>query len=552
MSRPDDPTDHDAVDDEEALRKERIDIQRKVSLKFKEFRGFITEFSENISTGGMFIRTTRPQPPGSIFDFEFTLGEDYTLIHGLGEVVWVREKDEGFDRPAGMGVRFLSLDPDSRRLIDEIVARRLESEGGSEGADVLSGWGMGASDQPEPTAGAEAPAAEQGGLFAPLQAPPAPRGSESAEASFATPDEAPFEPHFEAGNPATPSESAPGPDASDDRESEELSDLSDLVGDERRPVSPADAGEPYVSSTVSPYARSYRSYQSHRGGAAGRSRRLSDLLSWRPLGIVLIVVVVLAVLGAGFFLFAPDAAMELLMGSSGGGDETATAAAASERTGETPSTREAPATSEAAGVEAAVTVTGDAPPSGEAEPAAEPGAPAGAVGSPDRAEAGSTGAGTAGPADQTARRTPAPATAAPSEPLPQEPGGEPFTRILNITYEPRGDQLVVTIHLDGVIREWNYSLTRINAPPPRELVRIRGAREPFPRTTIPVAADLVDRIRTGFHPRDGENEIHVVLDLASPDVVLERSEASGDEIRLYLGRSEDQATDQPTNEAPGA
>lgn len=117
------------TDDE--LRKRRVPLQRKISLKFKEFRGFITEHSANISMGGMFIRTESPQPPGTIFDFEFTLGDGYTLIHGIGEVVWVRERDEGPDRPAGMGVRFLNLDPESRQLVDRIVLERLRKEGPS-------------------------------------------------------------------------------------------------------------------------------------------------------------------------------------------------------------------------------------------------------------------------------------------------------------------------------------------------------------------------------------------------------------------------------------
>jgi len=349
-----------------------------------------------------------------------------------------------------------------------------------------------------------------------------------------------------------------------DRSDEALSDLSSLVGDRPRGESAAEADEPHASSSVSPYARSYHTFQSHRAGSAGRSRRLSDLLSWRVLGIVLVCVVVIVVLAAGFFLLAPDTAMELLMGSSGGGEETAAPEIVEDaEVAEAPvsaSAAEVPpsdgesaaidggADQQAPGVEGAATTPDGGGTGDQSGVPGEDGAEAERKARADRAPSG-TEAPTGAPADRTPRETPrAPATGpgattsaatAPSEPLPQEPDGAPFTRILNITWDQRADQVVVTIHLDGVVREWDYSLVRINAPPPRELVRLRGASQPFPRTTIPVAADLIERIRTGFHPRDGANEIHVVLDLASPDVEVERSEAVGDEIRLYLGRTED-------------
>jgi hypothetical protein len=53
-----------------------------------------------------------------------------------------------------------------------------------------------------------------------------------------------------------------------------------------------------------------------------------------------------------------------------------------------------------------------------------------------------------------------------------------------------------------------------------------------------VAAGLVERVRTGFHPQRGEDELHVVLDLEDSSVFLERSEAGDREIRLYLTREQ--------------
>ena len=107
----------------------RIPLERKVILKFHHFGGFFIEYSANISATGMFIRTESPKPPGSVFIFEIWLGEEYKLVHGLGEVVWNREHHESDDRPAGMGVRFLKVDEESRGVIERIIAEHVQKGG---------------------------------------------------------------------------------------------------------------------------------------------------------------------------------------------------------------------------------------------------------------------------------------------------------------------------------------------------------------------------------------------------------------------------------------
>ncbi len=99
----------------------RVPLETRVQFKFDRFSGFISEYSANISPGGLFLRTQEPQPPGTVLDLEFRLGDGYELIRGRGEVIWVRAEDEGTARPAGMGLRFLELSEGSRELIYRIV-----------------------------------------------------------------------------------------------------------------------------------------------------------------------------------------------------------------------------------------------------------------------------------------------------------------------------------------------------------------------------------------------------------------------------------------------
>ena len=107
----------------------RVALERKVILKFHHFGGFFIEYSANVSLTGMFIKTDSPKPQDSVFIFEIWLGEEHKLVHGLGEVVWVRPLDEGDSRPAGMGIRFLKIDEESREVVKRVIAEHLEKGG---------------------------------------------------------------------------------------------------------------------------------------------------------------------------------------------------------------------------------------------------------------------------------------------------------------------------------------------------------------------------------------------------------------------------------------
>src|SRR5690349_15415427 len=108
----------------------RVPLEARVQFKFDRFSGFISEYSSNISPGGMFIRTKTPLSRGQTLDFAFRLGDGFELIKGRGEVVWTRAEDEGSARPAGMGLRFLDLSEGSKELIYRIVDQHI-LEGGT-------------------------------------------------------------------------------------------------------------------------------------------------------------------------------------------------------------------------------------------------------------------------------------------------------------------------------------------------------------------------------------------------------------------------------------
>ncbi len=114
-------------------------MDREISIQVPAFDSFIKEYSANVSTTGMFIKSEKPLAPETEFAFEFRIADDWKLIRGEAKVVWCRHRDEGPDQPAGMGVQFSDLEPQSRRLIGWIIEKHVREGGKPFDLDRLQG-----------------------------------------------------------------------------------------------------------------------------------------------------------------------------------------------------------------------------------------------------------------------------------------------------------------------------------------------------------------------------------------------------------------------------
>ncbi|MEO1087537.1 MAG: TIGR02266 family protein, partial [Acidobacteriota bacterium] len=103
--------------------------ESRVTLRFERFASFVEEYSSNISLGGVFIKTHKARPVGTEIHFEFKLVDGFRLLHGQGQVVWVRLKDQGDAAPAGMGVRFTAIDESGRQLVLKLLEEQVKSGG---------------------------------------------------------------------------------------------------------------------------------------------------------------------------------------------------------------------------------------------------------------------------------------------------------------------------------------------------------------------------------------------------------------------------------------
>jgi len=102
---------------------------------------FIEHHAQDVSRGGIFIKTPSPFPPGTLLKFEIRLQDEQAVIAGVGRVVWKRESAQATDStPSGMGVKFIKIDDKSKALISRIVEQNqnagtaFETGGGEGGA----------------------------------------------------------------------------------------------------------------------------------------------------------------------------------------------------------------------------------------------------------------------------------------------------------------------------------------------------------------------------------------------------------------------------------
>ena len=114
-------------------------LSMTVRYKSATLDEFIEHHSYDVSRGGMYIKTPKPFPPGTLLKFEVKIAEDQRVMQGVGRVVWKRNPTESdAEHPAGMGVKFIKLDEDSKAVIDQLVTRRRDDESAFDRGDEIT------------------------------------------------------------------------------------------------------------------------------------------------------------------------------------------------------------------------------------------------------------------------------------------------------------------------------------------------------------------------------------------------------------------------------
>ncbi|MEZ4600427.1 MAG: TIGR02266 family protein [Syntrophotaleaceae bacterium] len=107
----------------------RIPVRMTVFYGPASDRRKLSNYSINISAGGLFIETDSPLPMNTPLDLEFVLPGQPLPISCQGRVAWVNEppKKQNPFMPCGMGVQFLDLSVEDMHLVRSFMRQEFES-----------------------------------------------------------------------------------------------------------------------------------------------------------------------------------------------------------------------------------------------------------------------------------------------------------------------------------------------------------------------------------------------------------------------------------------
>lgn len=134
---------------------------------------------------------------------------------------------------------------------------------------------------------------------------------------------------------------------------------------------------------------------------------------------------------------------------------------------------------------------------------------------------------------EPAAQQPAPQpAAAPPAPAPVPAAGARISRVSAIEWEEASGLTVVVLTGDAPIVSGSYRWNEIRDANPRVLFRFTQMAAGYPKTLLQAGTPELKQVRVGYHEKPAGNELHVVLDLAAPNVEVASVEAAGN--RLYV------------------
>lgn len=90
--------------------RDKTRIKKTFSLKYEDKKSFVNAYTENVSNGGLFIRTDKPLEEGEQFLLKLHLPDLADPMQIKCEVVWAKkEGKETAKKPNGMGVKFVEM-----------------------------------------------------------------------------------------------------------------------------------------------------------------------------------------------------------------------------------------------------------------------------------------------------------------------------------------------------------------------------------------------------------------------------------------------------------
>jgi uncharacterized protein (TIGR02266 family) len=98
-------------------------LHHEIPVAYRSVGSFLTDWSTNISRGGLFINTRKTLPVGTAVRILVQLPGASFPFQLEGRVTRITEFDNRANMVPGMGIEFIDVDEGRRREIEEFVAR---------------------------------------------------------------------------------------------------------------------------------------------------------------------------------------------------------------------------------------------------------------------------------------------------------------------------------------------------------------------------------------------------------------------------------------------
>jgi len=112
----------------------------ELAVEYERLNAFLSDYTQNISQGGTFIRTDRPLRVGTVLSFTIRAPQ---LVDGIvlrGVVRWVVEVAQSRSgRPAGMGIAFVYDSPEEKASLESRLDRLMAQALGPAAFEKLMG-----------------------------------------------------------------------------------------------------------------------------------------------------------------------------------------------------------------------------------------------------------------------------------------------------------------------------------------------------------------------------------------------------------------------------
>jgi type IV pilus assembly protein PilZ len=102
-------------------RRRHIRVEREFEVRFRDHIEFATEYTRNISAGGLFIASDDPPPLDDVVDLRLEIPARREALEAQGRVVYVATEEEGSGAAAGFGVEFIDLPQEVQRELQRLV-----------------------------------------------------------------------------------------------------------------------------------------------------------------------------------------------------------------------------------------------------------------------------------------------------------------------------------------------------------------------------------------------------------------------------------------------